>query len=137
MSGGIGKRVLLGTAVAAGCFVVLGSVAALWENPFFVRMTPAGGWEVFPLALQSVLLGVFFGARPAACPAKAATAGGVFGFLGVACPVCNQVLLLVFGAEALLAWFEPIRIYVALLGVVITAAAVLLMFRTRRALVAA
>ena len=35
-----------GFAVAAGSFVALGTVAVLWENPLFVRMTPAGDLEV-------------------------------------------------------------------------------------------
>lgn len=125
-------RWLTGLAIAAGVFVVLGTVSALWENPLFIRMTPAGSWEVFFLALQSVLLGVFFGARPAACPAKTAAAGGVLGFLGIACPVCNQVLVLIFGGELLLTYFEPIRIWVAFAGVVVTALAVLMMVRLRR-----
>ena len=47
--------------------------------------------------------------------------GSVFAFLGVACPVCNQILMMIFGAELLLVYFEPVRVYVAALGVVITA----------------
>ena len=40
------SRILKGLAVALGSFVALGTVAALWENPLFVRMTPAGDLEV-------------------------------------------------------------------------------------------
>ncbi len=40
------SRALKGLAVALGSFVGLGTVAALWENPLFVRMTPAGDLEV-------------------------------------------------------------------------------------------
>lgn len=46
---------------AAVNFVVLGTVSALWENPFCIRMTPAGNWEIFTLLLISLLLGLFTG----------------------------------------------------------------------------
>jgi hypothetical protein len=42
--GGLVRGALV--AVAAGMFVPLGTVAALWTNPLFVRMTPAGGFAV-------------------------------------------------------------------------------------------
>lgn len=41
-------------------------------------------------------------------------------FLGVACPVCNKVLLLIFGWNVLMTYYEPIRIYVAAIGTAIT-----------------
>lgn len=52
--------------------------------------------------------------------------GGVLGFLGVACPVCNKILLLLFGGELLLTYFEPVRLYVAAVGTAILAVAVVL-----------
>ncbi len=48
----------------------------------------------------------------------------MLGFLGVACPVCNKVLLLLFGGELLLTYFEPVRIYVAAAGAAFAAWAV-------------
>lgn len=113
------KRISLGSAVAVISFVSLGTVSALWENPFFIRMTPAGGWEIALLAVLSVLLGAYMAVRRPICSMKSAGAGGLLGFLGVACPVCNKVLLLLFGGELLLTYFEPIRIYVAAAGVTI------------------
>lgn len=55
--------------------------------------------------------------------------GGVLGFLGVACPVCNKILLLLFGGELLLTYFEPVRLYVAAAGTAILAVAVILEWR--------
>ncbi len=118
------SRILKGLAVALGSFIVLGTVAALWENPLFFRMTPAGEFEVALLGLLSVLLGTFVAIRRPFCAAKIACVGGVLGFIGVACPVCNTVLLLLFGGELLLTYFEPIRIYVAGVGALVVAAAV-------------
>ncbi len=117
------SRILKGLATALGCFVALGTVAALWENPLFVRMTPAGDFEVVLLGLLSVLLGTYVAIRRPFCSAKTASVGGVLGFIGVACPVCNKVLLLLFGGDLLLTYFEPVRVYVAAAGVLAVAAA--------------
>lgn len=125
-------RGLQGIAVAAGAFVALGTVSALWDNPFFIRMTPAGGWEITLLAIMSVLLGIYVAIRRPFCPVKSASTGGVLGFIGVACPVCNKVLVLLFGGDLLLTYFEPIRIYVAAAGVVLIALAVRREWRGRR-----
>jgi hypothetical protein len=118
-------RVLKGLAVASVSFIVFGTVAALWDNPLFIRMTPAGNFEIVLLTLLSVLLGIYVGIRRPFCSAKTATASGVVGFIGIACPVCNKILLLLFGGELLLTYFEPIRIYVAGAGVLLAAAATL------------
>ncbi len=118
------SRILTGLAIALGSFVALGTVAALWENPLFVRMTPAGDVEVVLLGLLSVLLGTYVAIRRPFCSAKTAGVGGVLGFIGVACPVCNKVLLILFGGDLLLIYFEPVRVYVAAVGVLVVAAAV-------------
>ena len=118
------SRISKGLAAALGTFVALGTVAALWENPLFVRMTPAGDLEVVLLGLLSVLLGTYVAIRRPFCSVKTAGVGGVLGFIGVACPVCNKVLLLLFGGDLLLTYFEPVRVYVAAVGVLVVAAAV-------------
>jgi len=102
--------------VALLSFVLLGTVAALWVNPIFVRMTPAGGWEIAMLGAMSVISGIYVAIRRPFCSVKGAGAGGILAFLGVACPVCNKVLLLLFGGELLMTYFEPVRIYVAAAG---------------------
>ncbi len=118
-------RVLTGLAVALASFAALGTMAALWENPIFIRMTPAGDLEIVLLGTLSLLLGVYVGIRRPFCSVKTVTTGGVLGFIGVACPVCNKILLLLFGGELLLTYFEPVRIYVAALGVLLAGAAVM------------
>jgi hypothetical protein len=60
-----------------------------------------------------VLGGLYVVIRRPFCSDKTVGAGGVIAFLGVACPVCNKILLLVFGGELLPTYFEPVRIYVA------------------------
>ena len=113
-----------GAAAAAAMFVALGTVAALWNNPFFMRMTPTGGFEVALLLLQSVLAGVYVALPQSACGKRTAGAGAIIGFLGIACPVCNKLLVLLIGSALLLEYYEPMRLYVALGGAALLAAAV-------------
>ena len=128
------KKLLSGIAVAIVTFVALGTVAALWDNPFFIRMTPAGGWEIGLLALLAFLSGLYVVIRRPFCSNNTVSVGGVLGFLGVACPVCNKILLLAFGSELLLTYYEPARIYVAAIGVAIAAWAVVREWRQRDAI---
>lgn len=118
------KGLTRGAATAAAMFVALGTAAALWANPLFMRMTPAGGFEVALLLLQSTLAGVYVGLPRSACGKRTAGAGAIIGFLGIACPVCNKVLVLLIGSAVLLEYFEPARIYVALGGAALLALAV-------------
>lgn len=113
------KRMLLFAGVSIGSFAALGTVSALWNNPLFVRMTPAGDLEIALLFLLSLGLGAYVTVRRPYGPDSTAGTGGVLGFLGIACPVCNKVLLLLFGGELLLTYFEPVRVYVAAAGVLL------------------
>ena len=117
------KEMLQPILVAIVTFALLGTVAALWENPVFVRMTPAGPIEVVLLAGQSILLGLFFALPRSSCGNRQVGIGSILAFLGIACPVCNKILLFIFGSELLLVYFEPVRIYVAAAGFLLTAGA--------------
>ena len=123
------NRALLGGVISVIMFVVLGTVAALWENPLFFRMTPVSGFETTLLAIQALLVGGYIAIKPPACSNKSVTFGSVIHFLGIACPVCNKILLYVVGSEILLLYFEPYRIYVAAAGALITAGVVIYLSR--------
>ena len=129
------KRVAMGFLMASMTFVALGTVSALWDNPLFIRMTPAGTWEITTLLLLSLFAGLFVVIRRPSCSVRSAGTGGIVGFLGIACPTCNKVLMLIFGGEVLLAYFEPIRLHVAAAGVLLLATATgrELMLRRRHA----
>lgn len=102
-------------------FAILGTVAALWGNPFFTRMTPAGMPEVVLLLVLSGLFGLYVAIRRAACEWKKPGISGALGFFGVACPVCNKILILIFGGEVLMAYFEPVRLYLTVIAVALMA----------------
>lgn len=124
------RRGLRGTAVGLALFVVLGTVAAVWANPLFVRMTPVGPWEFGATVLTALLAGVTAALWVPRCRLRTSGTGGVASFLGIACPTCNKVLMLIFGGPALLAWFDPVRPWLAAAGVLVMGYAA---FRTWRA----
>lgn len=118
------QEVLIAGLLAVAGFAFVGTLTAVWQNPLFGRMTPVAGYEYVLLGGQALLGGLYLAVRTPICAAKAAGSGGVLGFLGIACPVCNKILLAIFGSGVLLSYFEPIRFYVGLLGVAALAWAV-------------
>ena len=127
------RRAIAGTAASLGSFIVLGTIAAIWTNPFFIRMVPVAGYELPLLAAQSVLLGLYVALRRPACQVRTIGAGSFVGFLGIACPICNKVLMFVFGASALMTYFEPVRLYVGLAGLGLGVLAVVVTLRGPKA----
>lgn len=123
-------RALRGTAVGVASFAVLGTVTAVWANPLFVRMTPVGPWEFGATVLTALLAGVTVAFWVPQCRVRTSGAGGLASFLGIACPTCNKILMLIFGGPALLAWFDPVRPWLAAAGVIVMGFAA---FRTWRA----
>jgi hypothetical protein len=119
-----GRDLARGLAFGIAMFGLLGTAAALWANPIFMRMTPAGGVEISLLLLQSALAGLYLGLPQSPCGKRTAGAGAIIGFLGIACPVCNKLLVLLIGSALLLEYFEPVRLYVALVGAALLALAV-------------
>jgi hypothetical protein len=112
-------------AVAIFTFATLGTITALWWNPLFMRMTPVSGTEIPILGLQSLLIGLYFALPKSSCSIKPVGAGGLFTFLGVACPICNKLLVALFGTGLLLTYLEPARLYLGVAGVLVTGAALL------------
>lgn len=126
------RRILRVFAIGLLMFASLGTVTAVWVNPFFVRMTPVGPWELGATVLTAFLAGVTAALWVPHCRLRASGTGGMASFLGIACPTCNKVLMLVFGGPALLAWFDPLRPYLAAAGVVIMAFAAISALRAYR-----
>ena len=105
--------------IASAAFLLLGTITALWNNSFFIRMTEVNGWDYIILSFESLLIGLFFGIRAPHCATKKAAIGGVLGFVGFGCPVCNKILLLLFGSSILLSYFEPVRYYAGASGLLL------------------
>ena len=44
------KEWLSNLIVASVAFLLLGTITALWDNPFFIRMTEVNGWDYIILS---------------------------------------------------------------------------------------
>lgn len=108
---------------AAPLFVALGTITALWPNPLFVRMTPVTAWDFVLLTAEALLLGLYLGLRAPGCAVGRAGLGGVLGFLGFGCALCNKLLLLVLGGPLILQFVEPWRYPLGALGIAVLALA--------------
>ncbi|MBC8259983.1 MAG: hypothetical protein H8E38_13265 [SAR324 cluster bacterium] len=113
------KEWLSSLSIAIVVFFLFGTVTALWNNPYFIRMTAVSEFDFVILTLEALLIGLFLGVSAPNCAVKKAGIGGVFGFLGFGCSICNKLLLLLFGSSFLLSYFEPIRHYLGTAGVLI------------------
>ena len=106
-------------SITVATFLLFDTVTALWSNPFFIRMTEVSDLDYVILGFETILIGLFFGIRAQKCAVKKTGFGGIFGFLGFGCSLCNKLLLLLFGSSFLLTYFEPIRYYVGVTGILI------------------
>ena len=113
-------------------FASVGTMTAVWTNPWFIRMTPVAAWEFPAVLVLAILTGVFFAVRFTACGARRAGIGGVLSFIGIACPVCNKILMLLFGGPLLLAYFDPVRPFVAFAGLMLLAVGIYRNIAARR-----
>ena len=125
-------KIAPGFLVAGLGFATMGTITAIWQNPLFTRMTPIAGWELPYLLIFASLAGVFTAIRQPTCSTKKAGIGSVASLLGIACPTCNKVLMLIFGSEALLRWFDPLRPWLASVGFVLLCLAIRTEWRKRR-----
>lgn len=108
------KYTFIGLGTGLLFFFVFGIVTVLLPNQLFSRMTPINILDYIFLTSSSILLGAYVGVHyykkntVRKCDA-AATTGGIGSFLAFACPVCNKLLVFLFGATALMTYFEPYR----------------------------
>lgn len=126
------QKIIRGILFGALSFAAMGTITAVWRNPIFTRMTPIEGWELPSLFIFASLAGVFAAIRQPSCSTKKAGFGSIASFLGIACPTCNKVLMFIFGGEALMRWFDPIRPTVTAVGLVLLALAIRAEWHKRR-----
>ena len=112
-------KIIRGILFGALSFAAIGIMTAVWRNPFFTRMTPIEGWELPSLFILASLAGVFAAMRQPSCLSKKVAFGSIASFLGIACPNCNKVLMLIFGGKVLMRWFDPVRPTFTAVGLVL------------------
>lgn len=116
------KYTFIGVVVSVIIFFLFGVITALIPNLWFTRMVRGVALDYFFLIASSALLGIYIGIHfykkniSKKCNLVAGSSG--FGtFLAFSCPICNKILILLFGTTALLAYFEPYRHYLGFLSI--------------------
>lgn len=118
------KNKLIGFFVLTTFFtLIFGIPSALVPNPFihYVRMIPTTWLDYFFLFATSSLLAinvlVFLDRKTSKVEGKLA-GGGLAGFLAIACPTCNVLLVSLLGVGFVLAFIEPMRPLFGVLSIV-------------------
>lgn len=108
------KYVGLSIFVSLFLFFLFGITTALLKTKYYMRMISNTALDYFFLISSSILLGIYVGVHYYKknninkCNTITAT-GGIGSFFAFACPVCNKLLIFLFGATALMTYFEPYR----------------------------
>jgi len=116
-------KVWIITALAAAIgLVVIGLPTAIYENPFFIRMTPVRPQDYVIWVLSSVLIGLiagsYFADRSKSGDGKLVS-GGVLSVLAVGCPICNKPVVLLLGTSGALTFFTPVQLYIGIASVLL------------------
>ncbi len=130
------KSVVYGAGMGLAVLLLVGIPSGVIPNPFFVRPLDARATDfVFlgAMAALAVALGATYGV-PAACPPQdgKALGSGLLLFVGIGCPVCNKVVLLLVGATGAVTYFEPIQPLFSLAAFALMAVALALRLRDIR-----
>ena len=119
--------------IASFTFLLMGTITALWSNPYFIRMTEENVWDYLIFSVEALLIGLFFGIRAPRCATKKDGIGRFLGFFGFGCSACNKFILLLFSSTFILTYFEQVRHYVDVLGILLFSHALLKKFLLRHA----
>ena len=118
---------------AVGASLALGVPAAMFDNPFFIRMIPVRAEDYVIWILTSILLGLVLGTF-AISSVKGnggkALGSGILTYLAVGCPICNKLVILLLGISGALAYFEPVQLYLGIGSVILLGWTLLLRARS-------
>ncbi len=118
---------------AAIGLAVIGLATAIYENPFFMRMTPVRTQDYVIWLLSSVLMGLIVGSYFAASSTSVdgkILSGGLLSVVAVGCPTCNKIVILLLGTSGALNIFAPIQLYIGVASVFLLGWTLLLRAKT-------
>ena len=122
------------TALAAAIgLVVIGLPTAIYENLFFVRMTPVRPQDYDIWVVSSVLIGLIVGsyfAGGSKAGEEKVLSGSVLSVLAVGCPICNKPVVLLLGTSGALTFFAPVQVYIGIASVLLLGWTLLLRAKT-------
>ena len=108
------KYWLIGILSSIVVFLLFGIPTALIQTPWFIRMVERSTFDYLFLITSSILLGAYIGVhyykKNTVKKCDAITySGGIGSFLAFGCPICNKLLVFLFGATALMTYLDPYR----------------------------
>lgn len=129
--------VFSGIVAAIIIALFLGIPTDVIPNEKYMRMIPASGLDVFFLVAISVLFGFYIALlvyrglqkKTSFFPANKSLGAIIAGFFAVACPICVQFLVWIFGTLFLLKYYDPLRPF---LGIASIALLLIAIFSLRR-----
>lgn len=135
------KSIGIGILAFAGAILLFGIPTALIPTSWFARMVSAQTMDYVFLLLNSTLIGAYFGLHTYERRERnnrsdrLATTGGIMNIFAVGCPLCNKGFIVLLGASATMAYFEPLRVWLGLLSVAVIGVAVWFKIKNVRACV--
>lgn len=126
----------VGGAVFAAFLV--GVPTAVIPNPLFARMTGVTWWSwpvwVATALLSGVVLATYVGTPDGGGRGgRAGVGGGVLSVLAVGCPVCNKLIVALFGVAGAMQWWAPLQPLLGLASVGLLVGALRVRLRAERA----
>lgn len=131
------RHVLIALLAAVAVAIIIGVPSVLIPNPWFGREIPTVWWN-YPVwlatsGLSGMLIATYITVDnsqtddddDARRSSRLGLAGGALAWFAVGCPVCNKIVLLALGYSGALTWFAPAQPYLALIGLMLTAAALI------------
>jgi hypothetical protein len=116
------KAWFMTTLAAAIGLAAIGLTTAIFENWFFVRMTPVRAQDYVIWIVSSVLMGLIVGSYFVAGSTSGdgkMLSGGLLSVLAVGCPTCNKLVVLLLGTAGALTFFAPIQLYIGIASVLL------------------
>lgn len=116
------RYILYGIITSIIVFFLFGIPTALIKTSFFVRMIEATALDYFFLISTSILMGMYVGLyfHNRNKKGKICTYSGAFaGLFAVSCPICNTLLVALFGSSAVMLYFEPLRPILGWLAIIL------------------
>ena len=133
------RAIGVGLAVAVLFFVVVGLVTGAIDTPALERQTPLLAIDYPIWVVNAVLLGALSGlsvyarSRRVTQTGTAIFSGGFLAAFAVSCPLCNGLLVGLFGTAGVLNVIEPARPFINVATMVILTALLIRRWRTFRA----
>src|SRR3989338_2041483 len=129
------KYILLWVLASITVFLIFGIPTALIKTPYFKRMIEATALDYFFLVAISILIGAYIGLYAYNKNKKGnicAYTGAFACLFAVICPICNALLVALFGASGLMLYFEPLRPILGWMAVILLSLGIYLQAKIER-----